>query len=456
MTDTNDKTKAVDELAEVVKRELSKCAKCGQCASVCPIYSEKNEEGYSARGKLVLARSLANGELEMTPKIREMLENCLVCMACVANCSSNVRMDQVVMAARRLLVRETGQPLLKKIIFRSLLPSAQLMNTAMAGGSLMQPLAFSVLPESSGLRRRFPLPGIAKDQAIPAISLVPFLRRVSEIQNSVAPVKERITYFAGCSANYLFPTIGESLVHVLHAFGYGVRIPKDQICCGTPAAVNGEKSAVRELAGKNISLLSRNEDTVITACGSCGLMFRHDYALFWPEDDPMQSAIAALAGRSKDISEFLVKEVGLEAIKAKCIRKVSVRATYHESCHLSRGVGVVRQPRDLLKLVASDFEEMPEANRCCGSGGTYGLTHWDTSKAILKQKINNAQKVGARIIVTGCPACIIQLSAGSDIAGAGISVFHSIELLAWSMGYKPGSKTDNIRFALLERQEERA
>ena len=424
------------ELADIVAAELAKCAKCGQCASVCPIYAQKNAESYCARGKLILARSLADQTLPATPAIREMLDNCLVCLACVKNCGSAVRLDKVVMAARRLLVLEQGQPFVKALALRAMLPHPKLMNAAMKGGRLMQPLAFASLPETSGLRRRFPIPGIAEDQPIPPIASPPFIERVPEYSASAeGPESGQVSYFYGCAANYLLPSVGEAVMYVLGRFGKGVFVPRGQGCCGAPAAVNGEKEVVRALARMNLDILSRNDRTVITSCGSGGLMLGHEYAECLGPEDPHHQNALSVGKRVRDICEYLVREIGLDALAAKIVRKIDGIVTYHDPCHLARGVGVSKEPMRILSLITDGFKEMPEADRCCGSGGAYGFTHWETSRAILERKIGNARAVGAKVIATGCPACIMQLSGGAGSLKSGITVCHTVELLAWAMGF---------------------
>lgn len=440
-------------LAEISKQELSKCARCGSCASVCPIYAEKNEESYCARGKLMLARDLAAGRLQASAAVRERLENCLVCMACNSNCGSNVRLDKVVLAARRLLVLAKGQNIIKLAALRGMLPSPRLMRTAMKLGQLAQPLAFTALPQTSGLRLRFALSGViplAADQSIPILAARPFLSRVAE---HIPPPKDStqqpsdIIYFIGCAANYLLPTIGEALVFVLGQLGLGVRIPKAQGCCGTPAAVNGETDVVRRLAQHNIRQLAGSEP-VITSCGSGGLMLRHEYTEILDKEDVLLPEAQRLKARCLDISEFLVLPVYLERVGSLIRRHISRRVTYHAPCHLERGLGVTKAPRQLLVLAAKDFAEMPAAGRCCGSGGTYGFTHWEESRAIVHCKHAAAQSVQAEIIATGCPACILQI-AGAVPPSQKLMVFHTIELLAWCMGYTPAIPHEAQRFTML-------
>jgi len=227
-------------------------------------------------------------------------------------------------------------------------------------------------------------------------------------------------------------------MYVLGCFGKGVRVPHEQACCGTPAAVNGEGNAVRKLAHRNLAVLDRDGNTVLASCGSGSLMLGREYADFLGPDDPLRQTALDVGTRVRDISEYLINEIGSEAIAAKIVRTIDARIAYHDPCHLGRGIGVQKEPRAILSLIGKNCVEMAEADRCCGSGGTYGFTHWETSKAILERKIGNAQKTQATIIATGCPACIMQLSGGSENIKAGIYVCHTVELLAWAMGFASG------------------
>jgi glycolate oxidase iron-sulfur subunit len=440
------------KLAAILRRELPRCAKCGACAAVCPVYAETQHESFSARGKLMLARTLVEGGLEGGKNAQDIFNNCLVCMACVKNCGSGVRVDHVITAARELMAAQAGQHPVKRAVFRHVLPKPGRLKTLMKGGAALQRLVFDAIPESSGLRHRFPLPFLPPDLPVPGISPRPFVSRVPEFNAAFGPQSEgTLTCFTGCAANYLHPSVGEAVLHILRVCGYNVHVPRDMACCGAPALVAGESDTVRRLAAHNLELLSKLPGAVVSACGSGGLMLRREYRQLAEEGaDEGSAELARLAretaARCLDISEFLVRTVGAERLQPLLTRKLARRVTYHEPCHLGRGLGVQAEPRALLKLLASDFAEMPEAGRCCGSGGTYGMTHWTESREILRKKIRNAARVNAEVLATGCPSCMIQLTAGARIAERDMPVFHLAELVAWAMGYEPADAAEKARF----------
>jgi Fe-S oxidoreductase len=64
--------------------------------------------------------------------------------------------------------------------------------------------------------------------------------------------------------------------------------------------------------------------------------------------------------------------------------------------------------------------------------------------------MRNAARINAAILATGCPSCIIQLTAGARIAERDMPVFHLAELTAWTMGYEPADATEKTRFRQLE------
>jgi glycolate dehydrogenase iron-sulfur subunit len=130
-----------------------------------------------------------------------------------------------------------------------------------------------------------------------------------------------------------------------------------------------------------------------------------------------------------DINEFLVDVLGVkpEGETPKGGKKV----TFHDSCHLKKGLGVAEQPRDLIRMNNNyELVEMDEADRCCGCGGTFTLYHYDLSKKIGGRKRNNIVDTGAQIVSTGCPACMMQMNDMLSQNRDDVEVKHSIELYA--------------------------
>lgn len=426
----NGDTVELTHLASVAD-ELAKCAKCGECRSVCPVFAHGGRERHVARGKLGLAEAVRTGELGLSDAFDEVANNCLLCLACVSNCGSGVRVDRVIRAARADLASHRGLPAFKRLIFRMLAEGRGGMNFLSRSGSLFQYLLFRRIPHTSGLRRRFPLPWMDKDRYLPALSSKPFLSRMSDARPSGDPV-DTVLLFTGCSVNYMFPHIAEAVTSVLTKLGVRVIVPVDQMCCGTMADVGGDRETAKLLARKNLSLFTSGElpYKIVTPCSSCGYTLSHGYQELMAGDDQWSEKALNVAERVYDISRYLIQEIGPERIAARLTKPFPGKVTYHDPCHLKRGQGVSAEPRQLLKLACGGgFVEMNEADRCCGSGGLYGLTHRRTSLNILSRKIENMAETEAATAATGCPACLVQLQEGIINSKLDITPLHTIEIL---------------------------
>lgn len=415
--------------------QLQKCAKCGECRSVCPVFAELQREKYVARGKLTLVESLASGELLPSDALHEALNQCLLCLSCVAQCASEVPVDRIITAARAEMVLERGLPPLKRLIFGLLASARGMMNLALRSGSLLQPFLFRQIPQSSGLRRRFPLPLIDKGRNVPKLARHPFRARTPETFPAADPV-DTVLFFTGCLTNYIYIQTAEAVIKVLNQLGVTVIVPRDQTCCGAPVEASGDVVTAQKLARRNLDALSLGQwgdKKVVVPCASGGYMLKHIYGLLLAQDPIYRRKAEILAGRTFDISEYLVHHIGIETIASHVKTPLKGAVTYHDPCHLNRGQGVRDEPRALLRLACSEVVEMAEPGRCCGSGGLYGITHREISNRILARKITNALNTPARIVATGCPGCIIQITDGLNQRGAPLIVRHTMELLARSM-----------------------
>jgi L-lactate dehydrogenase complex protein LldE len=104
--------------------------------------------------------------------------------------------------------------------------------------------------------------------------------------------------------------------------------------------------------------------------------------------------------------------------------------TYHPSCHLSRGLGIDRQPRALLANVqGAHILELPEEQDCCGFGGIFSVAHPELSAEFLKRKIGNLEKTEAPTLVVGDTGCIMHIAGGLHRQGKPQRVIHIAEVL---------------------------
>ncbi len=409
--------------------EARKCVKCGTCMAQCPVYLETLEEPLVARGKLGLIEAVGEGDGEFSKRLGQILSQCLLCGTCTENCPNGVPADEIIREARSLLVRKKGLSLPKKAIFKYILDSEKLRPLLLKGGASLQSLFLEKIPDESGLRLRFPLPALDRRRLIPPLAHDFFLDRHS---GWVRAEKEtlRVGLFVGCVTNYLFPRIGQSALNLFLRRGISVYIPESQRCCGLPAFGSGDEKTPLSLARKNIEAFSEEElDQIVAPCASCASMLKLDYPSLFDESDPFRSQALAFSAKVTDASQFLGKILNQRPGGNGQGRK-TVRVTYHDPCHLRRKLGIFQEPRSLLKSTPGlEYVEMPEANRCCGQGGSFNIANYDLSLKILEKKINAVEESGADVVTTACSGCLLQLMDGLHQRGLKKEVRHLVEMV---------------------------
>jgi glycolate oxidase iron-sulfur subunit len=418
--------KANDPLKRV-EDQLKKCVKCGACRANCPAFSAFQREPAVARGKVALAQHILKDDIELDDQTYLAMSKCLLCGSCVEKCPNEVPTDEIVIAAREALAEKRGLTTFHAAIGQVIKNRSRMrMGAKMA--ALLGPLFFKKVPETSGLRLRFPLPFVGNKRHIPAIAKTPFIERHPEVIPG-EPGKPRIVFFVGCMTNFVYTEVGEAALALFRHLGCTVIIPKEQQCCGLPGMSGGDVATVRELAEKNLDELEKYEaDYVMSACATCGGALHRFYPLVVGKRNPeLRERLEALAAKTVDASQLL-HQLGLNP--AETGAGDAIRITYHDPCHL-RTRGLTRQPRELLKGVPGvELIEMEGADKCCGLGGTFNVYHYGSSMDINEAKSQSIIRTGAQVVATGCPGCMMQLSDGLKQHGSRVEVLHTLQLLA--------------------------
>jgi glycolate oxidase iron-sulfur subunit len=435
MPDQASTTPTIYDELKAIQVELDKCMHCGNCMAVCPVYNSNRQETGVARGKIGVADAVLAGDLALDdPQVIEMLFNCLVCKSCMQSCPTKVNFDRIMLALRSAIVKKNGLPWVKNAIF-SLLKSPELFDRGMKVGAALQNLVFrsdgqkAISPRSPFALVGKHVGGFGDDRLLPELAKQPLRDRLPE-QIDVPGAKTKVAFFTGCSMNYFYPEAGLDVVEVLKKNKVSITIPKHQQCCGIPVFVHGDTETVRTLAKRNIDAMEKSGvEYIITGCGSCGGAWTHEYKEVLGGDPVYAPKAAYWSERTFDVSTFLLDKTDFRQPKGV----VNAVVTYHDSCHLKKTMKVSREPREILKSIPGvTFKEMSSPDACCGSGGSFVLTHFETATKIAQRKVEDVNHTGAQTVATGCPACMMQLLDNLQRFGNGQHVKHYVSLLAES------------------------
>lgn len=243
---------------------------------------------------------------------------------------------------------------------------------------------------------------------------------------SFNPAKTGATLFIQCIVDDVYPEVAEAMVRIFDRLKIDVDYPTDQTCCGQPAFNAGYRTAARRAARHFIEVFEA-APVIVCPSGSCVAMVRHHYAELFTDEPSWATRAAAVAGKTFELTEFLVDVLGTTDLGAA----YAGRVTYHDSCHLLRTLGVRSQPRQLLAGVRGlELVEMTDSDRCCGFGGTFSVKYPDISTAMVADKVANILATGADTVV-GCDmACLMNIEGYLARHDHPVKVRHIAQILA--------------------------
>jgi len=243
-----------------------------------------------------------------------------------------------------------------------------------------------------------------------------------------------VQLFVTCLVDTFFPSTAEAVVSILNRLGICVDFPTAQTCCGQPQFNAGLRADARHMAMHMIETFENPAEAskslevchVISPSGSCAHMIRHNYLELFADDPVWLTRAQALAKRTFEFTEYLVDVLGVTDLGARWDGTL----TYHPSCHLSRGLGIDRQPRALLAQVKdAQIVELPEAEDCCGFGGIFSVTHPELSAEFLKRKISNLEMSQSPTLVVADTGCMMHIAGGLQRQKKNQKVIHIAEIL---------------------------
>jgi glycolate oxidase iron-sulfur subunit len=407
--------------------DLDRCIHCGLCLNACPTYRQLGLEADSPRGRIFQMIQVANGA-PITASYREHLDLCLACRGCESACPSGVPYGRMIEQARVQLDERAGRGWLARRLRHLLLVRIIESRTWLSvAGTLLY------LYEVSGLRAiarglaQLRLFGRFGDlqQLTPSADPPFFFSQIGRTFPAEGEKKLRVAFMAGCIANVSFARLNDATVRVLQRNGCEVVVPNGQGCCGALALHAGLRDDAKRLARSNIdAVLDGGYDAIVSNAAGCGVMLK-EYGELLAGDPAYAEKAARFSALTRDATELLCT-LDLN----RDFGRLDAVVTYQDSCHLAHGQRIRNAPRDLIAAIPGVMlRELPGADVCCGSAGTYNVVQTAMSMQILKAKMESVNLTHAEIIATANPGCILQLQAGVRMYGNGQRVLHVVELL---------------------------
>lgn len=377
------------------------CVLCGLCLPACPTYAVARTEAESPRGRISLARALADGTLPMDSTARAHLDSCLGCLSCERACPSGVQYGQLIASAREAAAT----------------PPAHTQHLLYALAAKPRWIRrFATLARSLRLQRWLG-PALRRSRwkhsvLARGLALLPPPTHVVPTPSPGAVPRGRIGLFRGCFATAFERDTHAAARVLLQALGYAVIEPDDAGCCGALARHAGHSEQAQRLAEPTrAAFLAAAVDTVLVSASGCyGTLQELAFA-----DTPLQV---------REIGEFLAADTGLAALE---FAPLAQRAVLHVPCSLSNRVRAAAAAPQLLQRIAQlQVLALPAQPACCGAGGTHMLSQAQLADTLRDERVAQIRALRPDLLLTSNIGCRLHLGAGvSDI-----ETLHPVTLLA--------------------------
>jgi glycolate oxidase iron-sulfur subunit len=394
---------------------LSTCAKCGACATVCPVFRASGRESHTGRGKLHLLDTF--GLEESSAVFVDIFSACLLCGACSTVCPRKIDIGGELIGARRSFSSLAGPHAYEKYLARKLLDFPGSLTGFRVLAKACGKVLGDKLPRNSGLRLRLAL---FEDDAVSVFR--------NDQNEETVEAQSSLTWFPGCSARYLFPDIMSSCKSLFLRDGISLHYPKELVCCGLADCAAGDLGSTQKKARRNIEALEATEGPVLVSCASCYAHLKK-YPELFPKDTYWEKRAEEMALRVVELSDFLENQK-VECYRSDINAQRIQRVFYHDPCHLRHGTVSVDYARQQLhKTGLVKLLELPDGPRCCGQGGLFHVAHPDISAAIRDQLVRDVLALKPDVITSTCSGCLMQWQQGLAATGSGVKVLHLAQLL---------------------------
>lgn len=395
-----------------------KCAKCGACSTVCPVFRSSGRESHTARGKLHLldVLGLANASTEFV----DIFSACLLCGACSAICPRSIDISKELVDARDSFSSVAGPHGYEKYLTRKLLAVPGSLAGLRVLGSAGEKLLGAYLPKSSGLRLRLAMFADAPSDKAFSEKKSSLLSQPEDIQS--------VSWFPGCAARYLYPASLESCRSLFVSHGVTLSFSNALVCCGLADWAAGDIREAQKKGRQNIQILEQRDGPIMVSCASCLAQLQQYPKLFAGESEWLQRA-EKITSRLVEFSELLEECEAVEYTESKT-KGSKIRVFYHDPCHMRHSSQIVDSSREQLKKYGNvELLELPDGPRCCGQGGLFHIAQPEISGRIRDQLVKDVLQLNPEVITTTCSGCLMQWQQGLAVAGSQVRVLHLAQLL---------------------------
>ena len=236
----------------------------------------------------------------------------------------------------------------------------------------------------------------------------------------------RLSLFVTCLTDTLAPETGVAVVRLLERLGHDVEFRRGQTCCGQMHLNTGYRDEARRLARRFVRVFA-DAELIVAPSASCVGTVREAYPALAEGDAELEREVEAVAPRVLELSELLVGRLGVEDVGAA----FQATVTYHPTCHSLRALRVGDAPYRLLRSVRGlELVGLPDADECCGFGGTFAVKNAATSNAILADKIARILETRADVCCAVDNSCLLQIGGALSRGPSQVRTAHLAEILA--------------------------
>ena len=411
---------------------LRKCVHCGMCNATCPTYGINGDELEGPRGRIYLIKDMLENNKPANKKIAQHIDSCLSCYSCMTTCPSGVNYMHLIDHGRNYVEETYKRPLIERTfrnILSFVLPRPKVFLTLAILTKFIKPFSFL-------------MPRFLKN----SLNLMPdrIPSKKIKTQKIYSPLNgkkiSRVALLIGCVQRVISPEINEATIRLLNRHNVEVVVMPDIECCGSLNHHLGKKEKAKESFVKNIEswheeYLLNGLDAIISNTSGCGTTLK-DYGHIFKNDKEMKKKAKKISELTKDITEYLDENLKLD-IKKNEEKKYKI--AYHSACSMQHGQKIHDQPKELISKTGNEVLDIPDGHLCCGSAGTYNILHQKMAKSLLRNKVNNIEKITPDFISTGNIGCMTQISTGTRIP-----IIHTVELLDWFTGGPKPYKLKNF------------